>query len=713
MGTIKGVFIPNILQMIGVILFMRLSWILGQVGLTKMTLIIGISSSLLIITSLSLMATLSNMKMEGGGSYYLISRTLGIEFGSAIGILISISQLVSVGLCISGFSLSLHEFIPHVPIQVIEVGTLTILMAITFLSTELVLKTQLLIFAILAVSITSIFLGGRSYIPESLAPVETLGTGLSFWAAFALFFPATTGIEAGLSMSGDLKKPSRSIQFGTLASVVAAFLLYSSLAYFFWGQVPVNLLKSHPFIVFHLTKYGNLVMLGVWGATLSSAFGSILSGPRIVQAIAGDGMLPRILTKPLFTNLFLYGVLVVLLCTTDINHILPILTMTCLVTYGLINFVAFFEKLIHNPSYRPTFHIAKFIPLVGSIGCFVAMFLINAGAAFLVLALTIALCVWTFSRKVAGNFEDLRYSLCLYFINKGIFALSNLEKNAKSWRPHILTIISGDVLDKNLAFFSHALNQEKGFLTFGLSVNDKVQDNPVPLMVKNDLNLYNIPSYVHINSTSELKHGPIEILANYGLGPLRPNTTIRQFEEKPSLPFATFLLGASNNGKNTIILKSSPETNVFTRKNDHTKQINLWWGGEYRGNFELCLALSHLLQMSDNWQQAKICIKTVVKDQAMREKKTHQFERFNEKLRLQNLSFTAIEDVNEAFFPNLAGASEDADLTFLGLRSPNAEETSGSYQKYLQNHFEQTKSIKNIAYVLSGESLEFEKIFFE
>ncbi|MBP9841920.1 MAG: hypothetical protein KBC64_05790 [Simkaniaceae bacterium] len=718
LGTFMGVFVPNILQMVGVILFMRLGWILGQVGTTQMTLIISLSSLLLFITSLSLTSTVSNMKMEGGGSYYLISRTLGIEFGSAIGILFSMSQLISIALCISGFALSLQDFFPTLKLEVIEIITLSLLMGLSYLSNDLALKTQLLIFIALSISIGAIFLGSGENIPDSIKPLEGLATNLSFWGAFALFFPAATGIESGLSMSGDLKRPSRSIPIGALASVILAFFLYVNISFFLASEVSSDLLKSHPFIIYHLTKYGHLVMLGVWGATLSSALGSILSGPKIIQALAKDGIFPSLFSKPLVNNFFMYGAVLAMILLIDLNHILPMLTMTCLVSYGLINFCAFFEELIHNPSWRPTFHLSKMISLSGTLGCLIAMFMINPGASFIVIALTIALCVWTSSRHLNGNFDDIRYSLYLYFINKAILALSHLAKNAKSWRPHILSIVQGTTVDKNLAFFSHALNQEKGFLTFGISLPEsphpREQFTTCQAMVKNDLKVYQIPSYVHINLTHTPNEGAHEILTNYGLGPLKPNTVIRLFDEEIfKIEFASFLIDTYAYGKNTILLKTDPVSPVFTQKQNETKEINLWWGGEYRGNFELCLALSHLLQMSELWHNASIIIKTVVKDKETEERKIHQFDRFRARLRLKHLSFCPIIDPSESFFPNLVTASLSADLTFLGMRSPLKGETASDYQAYFLNLFKETSHISNIAYVLSGETLDFEKIFFE
>ncbi|MCP5489868.1 MAG: hypothetical protein H7A42_01975 [Chlamydiales bacterium] len=109
----SGVYLPSVLQMLGVILFMRLGWITGLVGPWKMSLIILMSSTILFVTSLSLTSIVTNMRVRNGGSYYIISRSLGMEFGSAIGILLSVAQLTTIAVCVSGFAISLQEILPH------------------------------------------------------------------------------------------------------------------------------------------------------------------------------------------------------------------------------------------------------------------------------------------------------------------------------------------------------------------------------------------------------------------------------------------------------------------------------------------------------------------------------------------------------------------------------------------------------------------------
>lgn len=726
LGTLKGVFIPNILQMIGVILFMRLSWILGHVGMTKMGMIIGISSLLLFVTSLSMTSIVSNMKMEGGGSYYLISRTLGIDFGSAIGLLLCCSQLASISLSISGFSLSLYEFFPGLSLPIIKASTLFALMVISFISTDLALKTQIIIFVTLSISVASIFFGGSQNLPSTLQPALTQ-TSLGFWAGFAMFFPATTGIESGMSMSGDLKKPSLSLPIGTIGAVLAAFVLYFSMAYFISSNVSSDLLKSYPMIVYYLSKYGLLVIIGIWGATLSSAMGSFLGAPRIVQAIANDGILPKFLGKgtgasnqPTVAMVIIFCLAVVLTLFMDINQIIPILTMACLISYGLMNFVCFFQEFLRNPSWRPTFRVHWLLSLAGALACLSAMFMINPGATFAALTLTILICLWTTSRKVKGNWDDLRYSLYSYLIQKGASKLIKLEKNPKSWRPHILTVFNSPFISKKLAFFSHTLNQEKGLLTFATVLSRKKDQlltlDEVKESADTHLSSYRIPSYVHVCSSKNEDQGISQMINNYGLGPLKPNTVILSLKDLPqdSDLLAHIIIEAHADKKNILLLKEdSKESESFFSTQRDSKQINLWWGGEYTGNFEFSLALSHILQISTVWWNAKICINTLVPNLEIKQKKELQFDRYQKRLRIKNLMFNSIVNEESNFHSVVLNNSRIADLTFIGLRSPEEDETVESYKDYLSNFLEQTNNLNDVVFVLAGENLSFEKIFFE
>lgn len=717
-GTIEGVFIPNVLQMIGAIFFLRLGWILGHVGIAEMGIIISLSSFLLILTSLSMTAIVTNMRMRAGGAYYIISRSLGIGFGSAIGILQCVSQLATIALCVSGFSLSIHEIYSGIPIWLIQGLTIFALLVVTYISTNFALKTQGIIFIGLCCSIGSIFIAFTE-IPENLELMDKNPAILTFWAAFSMFFPAITGIESGMAMSGDLRNPSRSLSIGTISSVISVFFLYLGTVFFLNVNVDADFLKTCPFIFYHIHRFSFLILLGVWLATLSSALGSLLGGPRVVQAIARDRGLPRFLARgsgptnqPRVATLFVFIIAMVLTLCIDINEIIPILTMSCLVSYTLINFIAFFESFLQNPSWRPSFRIHWGVPLVGGVGCFVAMFMISPGITFSVLALVCLFCFWTSRRKINGNWNDIRYGLVSFFVNKAAMSLSLLTKSAKNWRPQILVFFDSGIVHKNLAFFAQSLNQEKGLLTFATNYPAEHIQNFRQELEEN-LKSLKILSHVHVSRESDPVLAATNVIENYGFGPLRPNTVMFPVPTASNQDsFVRLLLNAHEQEKNIILLNTNSNNDLLFRNfSQQNKQIDLWWRGKYPGNFELCLAMAFLLQHSAFWFRSKISIKMITKDKDSRSALFEQFQKYQKRLRIRNLEFVPIQDPEGDFFSNLAKASPRADLTFLGLRNPDIITSVEEYKDYYARIIEKTRNLGNIAYVLSGEKVKFRNIF--
>jgi len=466
-------------------------------------------------------------------------------------------------------------------------------------------------------------------------------------------------------------------------------------------------------------KVGYLIIIGIWAATLSSALGAILGGPRVIQAVAKDGILPQLLSKgfgptnqPRIATIVVFILGMVLTLGTNIDQIIPMLTMACLISYGLINFIAFFESFMQNPSWRPAVRVHWFLSLTGAIGCLVSMFMINPGAAFIAIALVATFCIWTAKRKIKGNWDDLKHSIFSFFVHKGTVRLSNLEASAKSWRPHILALFPTPAVQKNLAYFSHALNQGKGFLTFGVNVTSNEGVKTIYENLKQDLQGYKIPSHLHFNVCPMESLGNDQIIRNYGFGLLKPNTVFLTFDQTDPKSFVRLLFDIYAQHKNIVLLKDDPlKDYLFADPTRRDKQINLWWRGKYPGNFELCLAFAYLLQQSKLWPRSKICIKMIAKDENHKAKLFSQFDKYRAELRINNLEFAPFADPEENFFSNFDTHSQSADLTFLGLKNPESNTSLEEYEEYYLNLLEKTKGVNNIAYVLCGEKVEFRKIF--
>ncbi|MCZ6672068.1 MAG: hypothetical protein O7C75_03935 [Verrucomicrobia bacterium] len=405
-GTFSGVFVPNVLTILGVILFMRSGWVVGQAGVYNTLIILLIANTISLLTALSLSAIATNTKVGGGGAYFLISRSLGLEIGGSIGVPLFLAQAVSVAFYIIGFTESLTAFFPEMDTRLIAMCTLVIIFGVSWVSSDLAIKAQNLILIVLVLSLLSFFFGFKpgNFLSENWS--ASYAPGFDFWMVFAIFFPAVTGVMAGASMSGDLKDPSKSIPKGTLWAVIITFIVYAGQILWLGKSAPRADLVGNALVMEEISAFGPLIYAGLWAATISSAIASLLGAPRTLQALAMDGVFPRFLAKKsgpkgeprmaLIVSGLLAAACIIL---GDLNLIAPIISMFFLATYGMVNLVAGIERWVANPSFRPTFKVRGIFSIAGAAGCMFVMFLWNPWASIAAAALMLGLYVFLTTRQ--------------------------------------------------------------------------------------------------------------------------------------------------------------------------------------------------------------------------------------------------------------------------------------------------------------------------
>ena len=248
-GTFGGVFVPNILTILGVIMYLRMGWVVGNAGLHHTLVILLIANLITLITSFSMSSIATSMKVRGGGAYYMISRSLGAETGGSIGIPLFLAQALGISLYIVGFAESITSLFPMLNIRLITLATLCVLTVLALISSGLVIRTQFIILGIVVLSLISLF-SGRILTTEGIHLNPQYSGEYDFWSVFAVFFPAVTGILSGVSLSGDLRDPARSIPTGTILSVIAGALIYVSIAV--WLSVaasPEELIRDNMILI--------------------------------------------------------------------------------------------------------------------------------------------------------------------------------------------------------------------------------------------------------------------------------------------------------------------------------------------------------------------------------------------------------------------------------------------------------------------------------
>ncbi|GBN65933.1 Bumetanide-sensitive sodium-(potassium)-chloride cotransporter [Araneus ventricosus] len=251
-GWIKGVYIRCLLNIWGVMLFLRMGWMTGQCGIVLAIVIVLLSTVVTVITTLSMSAICTNGDVKGGGAYYMISRSLGPEFGGVVGILLFLANAVSGAMYIIGAGEAIRDILNEVGKGIVEFPSgvndirvsgiicLLLMMSITGIGMAFENKTQMVLLVILLVAMMDYFVGAcfpptdeqkaQGFMGWSL-PVGLANMGPdfrdeTFFSVFAVFFPSVTGILAGANISGDLKDPCSAIPKGTLLSIATTSLSY-------------------------------------------------------------------------------------------------------------------------------------------------------------------------------------------------------------------------------------------------------------------------------------------------------------------------------------------------------------------------------------------------------------------------------------------------------------------------------------------------------
>ncbi len=422
LGTFAGVFTPSILTILGIILFLRTGFVVGNSGLAGALLIILVSTSVSVLTSISLAAIATNIEVRGGGDYYLISRTLGLEFGGAIGIVLFLAQSISVAFYAVGFSeavVAMAGLDGGINVQLIAAGAVVVLFVFAWAGADVASKLQFVIMALLVAALVSFYWGAiGSFDAGLLSHSWRAGPGaIGALAAFAIFFPAVTGFTQGVSMSGDLRDPSRSLPRGTFAAVALSTVVYVSVVLFIAAEVPIaSLVGDDGTAMRDIAWVGALVGAGVIAATLSSAMASLLGAPRILQSMASDRVLPRIFwfskghgpsNNPRRATVLSLLIAFATISLGSVNVIAPVVSMFFLISYGLINYATYYEARASSPSFRPRFRwFSRWASLVGALLCGAAMLAINPLAGVLAMILLSGIYKYLEHRDIPARWAD-------------------------------------------------------------------------------------------------------------------------------------------------------------------------------------------------------------------------------------------------------------------------------------------------------------------
>ncbi|MEO2158235.1 MAG: Na-K-Cl cotransporter, partial [bacterium] len=538
LGTFNGVFTPSILTILGVIMYLKLGWVVGNVGLYKTLLIVTLATSITFLTGLSIAAIATDQRVRGGGAYYMISRSLGLEAGGAVGIPLFLAQALSVSLYTVGFAESFTAVFPRFTQEFIVMATIIVVAGIALLSPRLAIRTQYVVMGVVVLSIISL-LFGSAISTEVAGASGTISEPVGFWEAFAVFFPAVTGITVGVNLSGDLKDPGRSIPLGTFLAIGTGYLVYMILPVILAFRAGSEALVADPLIMRPMSAWGDAILLGVWGGALSSAVGSILGAPRVLQALARDNVLPSSLrwmgrgTGPDDTPRI--GTIITLIFAGtaaylgNLEIIAPVLTMFFLTTYGALNVAAGLERFLRSPSFRPKFKIHWAFSLLGAVGCFWVMALINSGATLVASIFVGGVYIWLKKRELTAAWGDLRRGLWMAVIRTGLLGLRQ-ESDARNWRPYTLVFSGAPTRRWHLVDLANCFSHSQGLLTVSTVVPEESitpeRSGVLESKIRDYCERRGVRALVRVIPAPDAYSGVKRLVEAYGVGPLIPNSVL-------------------------------------------------------------------------------------------------------------------------------------------------------------------------------------------
>jgi amino acid transporter len=692
-------------------MYLRFGWVVGNVGLFGSWLIVTLSVGITFLTALSISAIATDRVVKVGGAYYMISRSLGIETGGAVGIPLYFAQALSVALYTIGFAESVVNAFGRFNETYVALIVTIFVAVLALTSAQLAIRAQYVIMGLIILSLLSLAFGA----PLEETQLELWGTdgGESFWSVFAVFFPAVTGIMSGVNMSGDLKDPGKSIPRGTLLAVGTGYLIYMILPFFLATRADAATLTEDPLIMQQIALWGPAILMGIWGATLSSAIGSILGAPRILQALARDNILPEWMSflgkgsghrdEPRIGTAATLGVVVMAVSIGDLNLIAPVLTMFFLTTYLVLNVSAGIEGFLKSPSFRPLFAVHWSLSSLGAIGCLSVMFLINPVATIVAGVIVAIIFLWIQRRELQSTWGDARRGVWMMLLRTSVFQLGHYP-DTKNWRPNMLVLSGAPMRRWGLIELADALNHNRGLFTvtsiLPAGSRSLIQQEEMEEKISRYLRERGVQALVRVLTAPDPFEGAQRLVEIYGLGPLVPDTILLGDSETSDHGdrYCNLITQLHAAERNVLIFRENTDQHI-----NQYRQIDVWWGGLH-SNGSLMLIIAELLRDGIHWRHAQIHLKLVVQDDQAKEVAKENLEALIQNLRINAMTHV-IGAEGRSFDEILHQSSRHADMVILGMAEP-----TNTFQPYYQKVQKRIATLPSTILVLAAPNFAFTEV---
>lgn len=731
------VFMTAISTILGAILYLRFGYAVAHTGFIGAIAIIIIGHLVTIPTALAVAEIATNRKVQGGGAYYIISRSFGLNIGAAIGLALFLSQAISVAFYViafaeafipfSEFLIDSYPFLESYKDLLLNKQLIGIIMML-FLSIIMLTKganigINLLYYvvAILFASLIMFFLGKpiQGHDIANVDLIASIDNPDPFFYVFTIIFPAFTGIAAGLGLSGDLKDPKKSIPKGTLLATAVGIVIYVAVALKLVLSASLDDLAADQLIMSRIAIWGPIIPIGLGCAAISSALGSVMVAPRTLQALGVDEIFPTIslnnwLSKnkkgtiePINASLISCAIAFFFVVIGDINLVAEVIAMFFMVTYGAICSISLLEHFSADPSYRPTFRSRWYISLLGAFLSFWLMFKMNMTYAVVSLVFMVVIYIYISKYNTSRGGIIKLFKGVLFQLSRQlqIFVRKKEYNSADDhWRPFAICI-SDVTLQKRDAFdfmrwishkygFGTHMHFIEGYLNKESHLKSQKTLNKLLRLAEGSKSKVYLDTIISPSYTSAIAQ-VIQLASISGKG---HNLIVLEYERNQTEKLEQIisnhhLLTATD--LDVCILSST------YRSFGYNKEIHIWISSDDYQDSNLEILIGYILLGHENWKDATIKIFSIYQKGAIESEKERLLNLIQEgRLPISPSNINLIEKEGTHDFKSIINEhSASADFTMIGFDEKVLEKEGTSY-------FEGYNKLGNILFVNSMNKKE-------
>jgi len=691
------VFFTALSTILGAILFLRFGWAVGNMGFVGILGIILLAHLITIPTAMAVAEIATNQKVQGGGAYYIISRSFGMNIGGAVGITLYLSQAISIAFYIIAFSeafepilnfidLKLGILIPKKIIALISMAILSYI--ILTKGANVGMKALYGVVAVLAISLILFFIGQRENPVGQIDLHSQVADPMPFFYVFAIIFPAFTGLTAGLGLSGDLKNPKKSIPRGTIWATFVGLVVYILVGYKLTISASPEELATDQLIMSKIAVWGPIIPIGLAAASISSALGSVMVAPRTLQAIGVDKIFPneslnkwlgygrKGSNEPVRSSIVSVIIAFFFVAIGDINFVAEIIAMFFMVTYGAICLISFLEHFAADPAYRPTFKSRWYISLIGAVLSFWVMFKMNT--LYAILSLGIMAIIYSYisaknkeSKGLGNLFKGVAFQLSRQL--QVFMQRAEKEDKEEHWRPFIMCI-SKDSFKRRSAFdMIRWISHKYGFGTYihfieGMLTKETNKESQEVLGRLMNLS-HGAKSKVYLDTiiSPSYTSAIAQTIQLQGISGKGNNMILLEFSRTAPGDFPEAL-------KNFNLLKSTHfdvcVLNTSYKGFGYRKEVHIWITSQDYENANLMILMAYILLGHPEWRKSIIKIFALYPKEKLEEQRKKLLKLIaTGRLPISpgNIDLISQEE-NQNYKAIIEQKSIDADLTIIGFR---------------------------------------------